>query len=80
MSRQKPLTEASALSGPAYDCGGTQKSMPEVASVPVNVTVSEWLYQPFRSGLREGVAVTPGAVLSILIVMATVVSPPSLRA
>ena len=31
-------------------------SIPEVASVPVNVTVSVWLYQPFRSGERDALA------------------------
>ncbi len=54
--------------------------MPEVASVPLKPTESEWLYQPFESGARAGVAVTVGAVLSILIVIVTVVSPPSLLA
>ena len=39
-------------------------SIPEVASVPLKLTVNEWLYQPFESGLREGVAVTAGAVSS----------------
>jgi hypothetical protein len=38
--------------------------MPEMASVPAKLTVSTWLYQPFESGLREGVAVTVGAVPS----------------
>ena len=27
--------------------------MPDVASVPLKVTVSAWLYQPFESGLRR---------------------------
>ena len=40
--------------------------MPEVASVPENVTASGWLYHPFLSAGRAGVAVTTGAVLSIL--------------
>ena len=38
--------------------------MPEVASVPLKPTVSGWLYQPFASGLRDGVAVTAGPVSS----------------
>ena len=38
--------------------------MPEVASVPAKLTESAWLYQPFESGLREGVAVTTGLVSS----------------
>ena len=48
--------------------------------MPVKLTLSEWLYQPFESGARAGVAVTVGGVLSILIVMLTVASPPSLLA
>src|SRR5512132_2088190 len=40
--------------------------MPEVASVPENFTASGWLYHPFLSAGREGVAVTTGGVLSIL--------------
>src|SRR6266550_908956 len=36
--------------------------MPEVASDPVKVTLSGWLYQPFASGARAGVAVTCGPV------------------
>ena len=32
--------------------------------MPAKLTVSEWLYQPFESGLREGVAVTTGPVPS----------------
>jgi hypothetical protein len=39
--------------------------MPEVASVPAKLIVSEWLYQPLWSGPREGLApVTWGAVAS----------------
>ena len=38
--------------------------MPEIASVPVKLTESAWLYQPFESGAREGVAVTTGPVAS----------------
>jgi hypothetical protein len=57
-----------------------QAATPEVASVPVKVTGSAWLYQPFWSGPREGVADTTGAVLSSRIVTLTVVSPPSLLA
>ena len=48
--------------------------------MPLKLTDSEWLYQPFESGLRDGLAVTTGPVLSSLIVIATVVSPPSLLA
>ena len=42
-----------------------QVSIPDVASVPANVTMNAWLYQPFESGLRDGVdPVTCGAVES----------------
>ena len=63
-SRQEPLTERLGPSGPEYVCAGTQDSTPEVASVPVKLTLSEWLYQPFESGARAGVAVTCGPVAS----------------
>jgi len=62
------------------DGGETQESIPEVASVPLKLTESPWLYQPFESGERDGVAVTTGPVASRLIVTVTVVSPPSLLA
>jgi hypothetical protein len=48
--------------------------------VPLKPTESPWLYQPFESGARDGVAVTTGPVSSSLIVTVTVVSPPSLLA
>ena len=32
--------------------------------MPAKLTESAWLYQPFESGLREGVAVTTGSVSS----------------
>ena len=32
--------------------------------MPAKLTDSAWLYQPFESGPREGVAVTTGAVSS----------------
>jgi hypothetical protein len=54
--------------------------MPEVPSAPENETESAWLYQPFESAGRDGAAVTVGAVLSTLIVLPTVVVPPSLDA
>jgi hypothetical protein len=41
-----------------------QAPMPEVESVPLALTVSAWLYQPFRSGLRDGAVVTCGGVAS----------------
>ena len=55
--------KATGLSGPEY-VALVQPSMPEVASTPLKVTVSAWLYQPFASGARPGVAATCGAVAS----------------
>ncbi len=63
-SWQEPRTAASARSGPEYVCGGTQESIPEVASTPLKSTEIAWLYQPFESGARSGVALTTGAVAS----------------
>ena len=39
-------------------------SIPDVGSFPLKLTESPWLYQPFESGLLEGVAVTDGPVSS----------------
>jgi hypothetical protein len=63
-STQEPGTDAFGESGPEYVCGGTQESSPEVASVPAKLTERAWLYQPFASGARDGVAVTFGPVSS----------------
>ena len=38
--------------------------MPDVGSAPLKETESGWLYQPFESGPRDGVAVTTGLVSS----------------
>jgi hypothetical protein len=63
-SRQVPETEPVASSGPEYVVC-VQDSMPEVPSVPANVIVNAWLYQPFESGFREGTElVTCGSVES----------------
>ena len=44
-----------------------QLAIPEVVSLPLNVTVTGWLYQPPASGARSGDAVvTTGASVSIL--------------
>ena len=48
--------------------------------MPAKVTVSAWLYQPFESGLRAGVAVTCGPVASYMSAKArTVVLPATSR-
>src|SRR5919109_2100250 len=80
LSLQVPLTVVAAVSGPAYVAVGEQDSSPDVSSVPAKPTLSAWLYQPFASAARDGVAVADGAVLSILNVFETVVTPPSLSA
>jgi hypothetical protein len=80
LSVQVPETLALPSSGPEYVFGAAQEATPEVASAPEKPTVSEWLYQPFESARRPGVAVTEGAVLSRLNVLLTVVVPPSLVA
>jgi hypothetical protein len=77
---QEPAAEAAGLSGPAYWAAGAQLAIPEVTSVPENVTESARLYQPLASGRRTAAALTDGSVLSILIVLMTVVVPPSLSA
>jgi hypothetical protein len=64
LSRQEPLTEAVPLSGPEYVFGAVHVSMPEVASLPEKLTVRSWLYQPFESGFRPGLADADGAVAS----------------
>ena len=38
--------------------------MPDIASVPENLTVSGWLYQPFASGGRPPAPLTTGGVAS----------------
>ena len=63
-SRHVPLTVPVGSSGPEYVVC-VHVSIPDVASVPAKVTVNAWLYQPFESGLRDGLEpVTCGAVES----------------
>jgi hypothetical protein len=59
-SVHEPVTEAATSSGPEYESGDTQETPPEIASVPLKETETAWLYQPFASAPREGVAVTDG--------------------
>ena len=68
-----PLTTAAPLSGPEYPAD-EHAPIPDRPSVPDEVTVSGWLYQPFASGARSAVAVAEGAVLSSLIVTLLTVS------
>lgn len=65
---QDPEKDADALSGPPYVVE-VQPARPEVASEPLNVIPTGWLYQPFASGPRLGEApVTLGGVASFLTV------------
>ena len=62
-SVQLPDTAADPVSGPEYvTC--VQPAIPDVASPPENETVSAWLYQPFESAPRAGVAATPVGALA----------------
>jgi hypothetical protein len=46
--------------------GEVQEATPDVGSVPAQLTWTAWLYQPFTSAVRPGVAVTVGGVSSNL--------------
>src|SRR5262245_3745155 len=63
-SRQEPLTDAPALSGPEYVFAASQTSRPEVVSEPAKASESAWLYQPLTSPARLGVMLACGAVSS----------------
>jgi hypothetical protein len=56
--------------------------MPEVASLPLHVTLSEWLYQPFASAPRLGVPATPlgGSPSTLITFVVIAVVPPALVA
>jgi hypothetical protein len=63
-----PEKDADPLSGPPYVVD-VQLAMPEVASEPLKVIPTAWLYHPFASGPRLGEApVTVGGVASFLTV------------
>src|SRR5579884_850904 len=65
-SRQVPATLALPESGPAY-LTTSHDAIPDVASLPANVTVTGALYQPLPLGCRSAVApVTVGLSVSIL--------------
>jgi hypothetical protein len=59
-----------------------QPAIPEVGSLPLQDTLNEWLYQPFASAPRLGVAATlvggSPSILICFVVMAVV--PPALVA
>jgi hypothetical protein len=80
LSVQVPGIDALAESGLEYVFVGEQEAIPEIASVPANETETAWLYHPFESAERDGVAVAAGGVLSILTVTVTLVDPASFAA
>jgi hypothetical protein len=57
---------ALALSGPLYVVELGQLAIPEVASLPCQLTVTELLYQPFAFGFRSGLGANTGGVESYL--------------
>jgi hypothetical protein len=77
---QPPLTDAAAASGPAK-LTELQPASPEVLSLPLQLTRTGWLYQPFASGFLAMLALKPvGGSASIL--MSFVVQetePPPIR-
>jgi hypothetical protein len=54
-SRQLPVTAVPPLSGPPY-VTAEQESIPDIASLPLKLTATGWLYQPFLSAPRSGLA------------------------
>jgi len=57
---------ALALSGPLYVVELGQLAIPEVASLPCQLTVTELLYHPFAFGLRSGLGPNTGGAESYL--------------
>jgi hypothetical protein len=67
LSVHVPLTVAEPESGPEYVVL-VHDAIPDIASVPVVVTPTAWLYQPFASGPRPAaIPVALGGVASRLI-------------
>jgi hypothetical protein len=60
--------------------GAEQLEIPDIESIPVKVTVTEELFQPYASGSGERVPLTMGGVVSRLMVTLWVVVPPALVA
>jgi hypothetical protein len=65
-SRHVPVTDTAVSSGPLYSAGAVHETAPDVASVPLNVTLSGRRYQPLPSGALSALAETAGAVASYL--------------
>ena len=63
-SVQPPIELALALSGPLYVSVALQESMPEVASVPLQLIETGRLYQPSWSAGRAGLTATVGGAES----------------
>src|SRR5918996_1113514 len=66
LSMHVPDTAVFGTSGPRYVTAGAQECSPEVASEPLNETVSARLNQPLGFGWRSGLASTVGGVASYL--------------
>jgi len=60
--------------------GDEQPAIPEVESVPLNMTVTAELFQPLPLGMGEGEALATGGVASRLMVTLCEVVPPTLVA
>jgi hypothetical protein len=65
-SVQVALRVAVELSGPVYVLEVGQLAIPEVLSLPFQLTVTGFLYQPFAFGDRSGLGASAGAVESYL--------------
>ena len=63
LSVQVPLTLVAAALGPAYVVGAVHDAIPE-NELPWKLTLTGWLYQPFKSGGRARVAVAVGVEVS----------------
>jgi hypothetical protein len=65
-SVQVALVAAPALSGPLYVTELGQLAIPEVLSLPFQLTVTGLLYHPFAFGARSGLGAKAGGVESYL--------------
>ena len=72
---QVPATLALSVSGPPYVLPAVHAAMPEKA-LPLKETESGWLYQPFESGGRDGIADAVGFETSTRIVYGCVIVGP----
>lgn len=73
LSTQLPPTVAVLLSGPEYVLG-VQETIPE-KDFPLTVAVTGWVYQPLKSGGRDGATDADGLDVSTFSAWLTVVGP-----